>query len=58
MEPTYYEHLNKMNASQSAFDAKLPPVDCEDEGHEWKFVKGNEEVSLYRCRNCGKESLQ
>ena len=44
---------------QKEYDAQTPddPNECEDFGHTWKFIRGNDEVALYRCSVCGEEEL-
>ena len=32
--------------------------DCEEFGHDWYYVRGDGEVSLYRCRHCGEETIE
>lgn len=39
--------------AQAAYDAQEPEDDCED-GHDWKSVRSDGEVTLYRCKVCGK----
>jgi len=44
---------------QREYDNMSPPEDhdCEEEGHEWKFVRSDGDNSLYRCKICREEVL-
>lgn len=46
----------KFHQAQVAYDYREPPEDC-DEGHSWRRVRSDGEMTLYRCRVCGKEEV-
>jgi hypothetical protein len=35
----------------------VEPPDQDECEHEWKYVTSNDDVTLYKCKRCGKEDL-
>lgn len=48
-----------LHRAQLRRDYSEPPsfYDCEEEGHRWRYIRSNGEVTLYRCQDCGKEEV-